>query len=259
MFRNPNQTSACGCGRFVEIRPVEQGAAVRGARLSVDKDWLLDLFEPFGPVSIRRMFSGAGVYRDGVFFALATSDGDIYLKCDSEIEQRFRDGGSRPFTYGRDTRKVTMSLLDLPGGGARRSRRPERLSGGLRLPGCVEIRRRKPGSRGGRRASRRNVRRFRPPMRSQNRGASSRPGASTLLAIQGPRALRAAGSRKQVLERSDGAQGTSVAGGQRSALIAILNPSAALVAGEQPGGGGAPRSSSPPQAFLGKGRPARRN
>ena len=60
------------------------------------------------------MFSGAGVYRDGVFFALATSDGGIYLKCDSEIEQRFRDGGSRPFTYGRDTRKVTMSYWSLP-------------------------------------------------------------------------------------------------------------------------------------------------
>ena len=60
------------------------------------------------------MFSGAGVYRDGVFFALATSDGGIYLKCDSEIEQRFRDGGSRPFIYGRDTRKVTMSYWSLP-------------------------------------------------------------------------------------------------------------------------------------------------
>jgi DNA transformation protein len=60
------------------------------------------------------MFSGAGVYRDGVFFALATSDGGIFLKCDPEIEQRFRDGGSRPFTYGRDTRKVTMSYWSLP-------------------------------------------------------------------------------------------------------------------------------------------------
>jgi len=60
------------------------------------------------------MFSGAGVYRDGVFFALATSDGGIYLKCDSETEQRFRDGGSRPFIYGRDTRKVTLSYWSLP-------------------------------------------------------------------------------------------------------------------------------------------------
>jgi DNA transformation protein and related proteins len=60
------------------------------------------------------MFSGAGVYRDGVFFALATSDGGLYLKCDSEIEQRFRDAGSSPFVYGRDARKVTMSYWSLP-------------------------------------------------------------------------------------------------------------------------------------------------
>ena len=60
------------------------------------------------------MFSGAGVYRDGVFFALATSDGGIYLKCDAEIEDRFRAAGSGPFTYGRDERKITMSYWSLP-------------------------------------------------------------------------------------------------------------------------------------------------
>jgi DNA transformation protein and related proteins len=60
------------------------------------------------------MFAGAGIYRDGVFFALATSDGGIYLKCDAEIEPRFRAAGSQPFTYGRDKRKITMSYWSLP-------------------------------------------------------------------------------------------------------------------------------------------------
>lgn len=60
------------------------------------------------------MFAGAGIYRDGTFFALATSDGGIYLKCDSEIEDRFRAAGSQPFTYGRDKRKITMSYWSLP-------------------------------------------------------------------------------------------------------------------------------------------------
>ena len=32
VFRNPNQTSACGCGESVEIRPVARGAPRRGAR-----------------------------------------------------------------------------------------------------------------------------------------------------------------------------------------------------------------------------------
>ena len=60
------------------------------------------------------MFAGAGVYREGVFFALATSDGGIYLKCDEETEPRFRAAGSHPFVYGRDDRKITMSYWSLP-------------------------------------------------------------------------------------------------------------------------------------------------
>jgi DNA transformation protein len=60
------------------------------------------------------MFAGAGVYLDGVMFALATSDGDIYLKSDEETEARFRAGGSKPFVYSRDRRKVTMSYWSLP-------------------------------------------------------------------------------------------------------------------------------------------------
>ena len=34
VFRNPNQTSACGCGESVEIRPASEERAGRGARLS---------------------------------------------------------------------------------------------------------------------------------------------------------------------------------------------------------------------------------
>jgi DNA transformation protein len=60
------------------------------------------------------MFSGAGIYRDGTFFALATSDGNIYLKADGQTEPRFRAAGSRPFTYGRDERKISMSYFNLP-------------------------------------------------------------------------------------------------------------------------------------------------
>ena len=60
------------------------------------------------------MFAGAGVYRDGVFFALATSDGGIYLKCDAEIERRFRAAGSQPVHLRPGQRKITMSYWSLP-------------------------------------------------------------------------------------------------------------------------------------------------
>ena len=40
----------------------------------MDADFIRDLFSEFGPVDVRRMFSGAGVYADGVIFALVLRD-----------------------------------------------------------------------------------------------------------------------------------------------------------------------------------------
>jgi len=37
----------------------------------MDRDFLIDLFADFGPVTIRRMFSGYGISADGINFALA--------------------------------------------------------------------------------------------------------------------------------------------------------------------------------------------
>lgn len=59
------------------------------------------------------MFGGAGIYRDGLMFALV-SGGDIYLKADKETEQRFRAAGSRPFVYSRDGKSATMSYWSAP-------------------------------------------------------------------------------------------------------------------------------------------------
>ena len=37
----------------------------------MDRDFLIDLFADFGPVTIRQMFSGFGISADGTNFALA--------------------------------------------------------------------------------------------------------------------------------------------------------------------------------------------
>ena len=37
----------------------------------MDRDYLAELFAGFGPVTIRRMFSGFGISADGINFALA--------------------------------------------------------------------------------------------------------------------------------------------------------------------------------------------
>ena len=59
------------------------------------------------------MFGGAGVYRDGVMFALV-QDGQIYLKCDELTTDRYREAGCRPFIYQKDGKPVEMSYQSLP-------------------------------------------------------------------------------------------------------------------------------------------------
>lgn len=59
----------------------------------MDPDHLRDLFASFRPVTVRRMFGGAGLYADGVMFALWSSGGTLYLKIDEHNEPDFvREG-----------------------------------------------------------------------------------------------------------------------------------------------------------------------
>ena len=66
----------------------------------MDTDFIRDLFAQFRPVTMRRMFSGAGLYCDGVMFGLVVR-GTIYLKADETSSADFKREGSRPFTYTR--------------------------------------------------------------------------------------------------------------------------------------------------------------
>ena len=47
----------------------------------MDAEAIRELFAGFGPVVVRRMFGGAGIYAEGTMFALV-ADGVIYLKAD---------------------------------------------------------------------------------------------------------------------------------------------------------------------------------
>jgi DNA transformation protein len=63
-----------------------------------DADFISDLFSEFGPVSVRRMFGGAGISVDGATFAIVF-DGVIYLKTDDASRAAFESEGSAPFVY----------------------------------------------------------------------------------------------------------------------------------------------------------------
>jgi DNA transformation protein and related proteins len=80
----------------------------------MDRDFLIDLFADFGPVTIRRMFSGFGISADGTNFALALRGG-LYLRADEQTIPRFEAEGSRPFSYQTRAKTVTVaSYWQLP-------------------------------------------------------------------------------------------------------------------------------------------------
>jgi len=80
----------------------------------MDRDFLIDLFAPFGPVTIRRMFSGFGISADGINFAMALRGG-LYLRADEENIPRFEAEGSKPFQYQTRLKQVTVgSYWQLP-------------------------------------------------------------------------------------------------------------------------------------------------
>ena len=49
----------------------------------MDAEAIREIFRGLGPVQIRRMFGGQGIYRDELMFALVAS-GELYLKTDDE-------------------------------------------------------------------------------------------------------------------------------------------------------------------------------
>jgi DNA transformation protein and related proteins len=80
----------------------------------MDAEAIRDVFQGVGPVQIRRMFGGQGIYCDGMMFALEAG-GELYLKADGQTEDRFRVLGSRPFAYtDRNGRTATMSYWLIP-------------------------------------------------------------------------------------------------------------------------------------------------
>ena len=80
----------------------------------MDRDFLSDLFADFGPVTIRKMFSGFGISADGINFAMALRAG-LYFRADEQTIPQFEAEGSKPFSYQTSTKTITVnSYWQLP-------------------------------------------------------------------------------------------------------------------------------------------------
>jgi DNA transformation protein len=80
----------------------------------MDRDDLIDLFSEFGPIAIRRMFSGYGLVADGVNFAMSLRAG-LIIRVDDLTIGRYDAEGLKPFQYQTRNKTVTVkSYRHLP-------------------------------------------------------------------------------------------------------------------------------------------------
>lgn len=76
-------------------------------------EYAKDLFSPFGEISVRKMFGGAGIYCDGAIFAISADD-DIWFKVDDVTRAEFEAAGLHPFEVEMNGKTGTMSYYNAP-------------------------------------------------------------------------------------------------------------------------------------------------
>src|SRR5258705_11478130 len=66
-------------------------------------DYVVDQLGCIGEVAAKRMFSGVGLYHDGLFFGLIAGD-VLYFNVDDQNRPAYRTAGARPFQpYGDES------------------------------------------------------------------------------------------------------------------------------------------------------------
>ena len=73
-----------------------------------------DFFAGLGPVAVRRLFGGKGIYHQGLIVGLVMR-GELLLKADAETAPRFEAAGAVQWTYGgRRGKTVRMPYWSVP-------------------------------------------------------------------------------------------------------------------------------------------------
>jgi DNA transformation protein len=73
-----------------------------------------DLFGGLGPIDIRRMFGGAGIYLGDAMFGLIYEDGLIYMRGDADLGPAYEAEGSVQWVYEGKGKPVAMPYWRLP-------------------------------------------------------------------------------------------------------------------------------------------------
>jgi len=76
-------------------------------------EYLLELLEPSGGISSRRMFGGYAIRKNGFPIALIFDD-EAYFKVDDSNRADYESMGSKPFTYEKGGKTIIVSNWKLP-------------------------------------------------------------------------------------------------------------------------------------------------
>jgi DNA transformation protein len=80
----------------------------------MDNNDIEDMFQSLGPVTIKRMFGGKGIYHMGRILALEVDD-EILLKADDVSAVEFEAAGARRWAYeGKKGKAVNMPYWSVP-------------------------------------------------------------------------------------------------------------------------------------------------
>lgn len=71
------------------------------------------MFQSVGPVTIKRMFGGLGIYAHGTIIAIET-DGEVFLKADASTAPQFAADGARQWRYDGKGKPVFMPYWTIP-------------------------------------------------------------------------------------------------------------------------------------------------
>jgi DNA transformation protein len=81
----------------------------------VDDDHIRDVFSGLGPVSIRKMFGGKGVYHQGLIVGVLLSTGELLLKADATSAPDFAAAGATQWAYeARSGKAAHMPYWSIP-------------------------------------------------------------------------------------------------------------------------------------------------
>src|SRR5487761_1752553 len=75
--------------------------------------YVVDLLRRSSAVEVRRMFSGYGLFRDGLMFGIVIRD-VVHFKTDEENRGDYETAGMAPFQYQRGRKRVALGYHAVP-------------------------------------------------------------------------------------------------------------------------------------------------